>query len=281
MPDHALPSSVTVLAALNFLDPAVKAPRRYIATPPPGEPVDNARSVTHRVAVRNGRGFEHHYTLDNSGFALIHAPTEARDLYDDAEILVTYRPEVERLIRRATGASRVVAFDHTIRNARRAEADAALRSPAKRIHNDYTPRSAEQRVRDILPDEADWLLSYRFAVVNLWRSIAPVLESPLALADGHSVEETDLVPTRLIYPDRIGETHAVLFNPAHRWTYFPHMQPEEALLIKCHDSATDGRVRLSIHGAFDDPTSPADAPPRESIEVRTLVFWAPEHPADA
>ncbi len=281
MPDHVLPSGVTVLAALNFLHPAVTAPRRYTAVPPPGEAADNAESVQHLVRVANGRGFEHHYTLDNSGFAVIHAPSAARDLYDEADILATYRPEAERIIQRATGATRVVAFDHTIRNADRAAGDAALRSPAKRIHNDYTPDSAAQRVRDILPAEAEWLLAHRFAVVNLWRPIAPVLESPLALAEGHSVEDADLVPTRLIYPDRIGETYSVLFNPAHRWTYFPNLQPEEALLIKCHDSATDGRVRLSIHGAFDDPTSPPDAPPRESIEVRALVFWAPEHPADA
>ncbi|WP_248291621.1 CmcJ/NvfI family oxidoreductase [Neoroseomonas marina] len=179
------------------------------------------------------------------------------------------------------GATRVVAFDHNLRNAARAATDAALRGPAKRIHNDYTPRSAAQRVRDILPDEADWLLAHRFAIVNLWRPIAPVLESPLALADGRTVSASDLVTTRLIYPDRTGETYSVLFNPAHRWTYFPNLRPEEALLIKCHDSAVDGRATLSIHGAFDDPTSPPDAPPRESIEVRTLVFWAPEHPADA
>lgn len=281
MPDHVQPSSVTVLAALTFLDPAVKAPRRYIAPPPPGEPVDNAAGVQHLVLVTNDRGLEHHYTLDNSGFALIHAPSEVPDLYDEAAILAAYRPETERIIKLATGATRVVAFDHTIRNAGRVAGGAALRTPAKRIHNDYTPRSAAQRVRDILPEEAEWLLAHRFAVVNLWRPIAPLLESPLVLADGRSVEQSDLVPTRLIYPDRVGETYSVLFNPVHHWTYFPNLQPVEALLIKCHDSATDGRARLSIHGAFDDPTSEPGAPPRESIEVRTLVFWAPEHPSDA
>jgi len=31
-------------------------------------------------------------------------------------------------------------------------------------------------------------------------------------------------------------------------------------------------ARLTLHSAFIDPTVPADAPPRESIEVRTLVF---------
>lgn len=281
MPDHIPAANVSVLAALNFLDPAVTAPRRYVGTPPPGEAADNTRSVQHLVSVTNGRGFEHHYTLDGTGFALVHAPSAVSDLYDEAAVHARYRPEVEAIVRRATGATRVVAFDHNVRNAARATTDPALRGPAKRIHNDYTPASAAQRVRDILPDQAEWLLAHRFAIINLWRPIAPVLESPLVLADGRSVAPGDLVPNRLIYPDRVGETHAVLFNPGQRWTYFPNLQPEEALLIKCHDSADDGRARLSVHGAFDDPTSPPNAPPRESIEVRTLVFWAPEHPADA
>jgi hypothetical protein len=50
------------------------------------------------------------------------------------------------------------------------------------------------------------------------------------------------------------------------------MTAGEALLLKCYDSATDGRARFAPHTAFVDPTTPADAPPRESIELRTLVF---------
>ena len=64
------------------------------------------------------------------------------------------------------------------------------------------------------------------------------------------------------------------FNPKHRWHYFPRMQRDEAVLIKCYVSARDGRARFTAHGAFDDPTMPAGAPPRESIEARTLAFFA-------
>jgi hypothetical protein len=45
-------------------------------------------------------------------------------------------------------------------------------------------------------------------------------------------------------------------------------------LLKCFDSNTDGRARFAPHTAFADPTTPPDAPPRESIELRTLVFHA-------
>jgi hypothetical protein len=92
------------------------------------------------------------------------------------------------------------------------------------------------------------------------------------MLDGTTLKEGDLVASDLIYPNRRGETYSVTYSPDHRWFYFPEMTPDEAILLKCYDSATDGRTRFGPHTAFVDPTTPADAPPRESIELRTLVF---------
>ena len=76
-----------------------------------------------------------------------------------------------------------------------------------------------------------------------------------------------------MYRDRIGETYSVTYNRSHQWFYFPHMNQTEALLIKCFDSEHNGVARFAAHTAFDDPTSPINAPPCESIELRTLVFY--------
>ncbi|HYZ32456.1 MAG TPA: CmcJ/NvfI family oxidoreductase [Crenalkalicoccus sp.] len=273
MPDDLRPSPRTVTATLNYLKPVPGGrPRRYVEAPPAGEPASTIEPEPHLVAIADARGREDAFTLDRHGFAWLDAPSRAGDLRDPAVVESAYRPEVEALLRDALGAARVVMFDHTIRGPRRA--DAPLREPVKRVHNDYTWESGPQRVRDLLPAEADALLARRFAIVNLWRPIGrPVEESPLALCDAQSMAERDLVVTELVYPNRVGQTFSVLFNPAHRWWYLARQRPEEALLIKCYDSATDGRARLSAHGAFDDPETPPDAPPRESIEVRTLVFW--------
>jgi hypothetical protein len=92
------------------------------------------------------------------------------------------------------------------------------------------------------------------------------------VCDVASVAPADLVPSDLVYPNRIGETYAVTYNSNHRWFYVPAMRTDEALLIKCFDSLTDGRARFAPHTAFDDPTAPADVLPRESIEIRSLVF---------
>jgi len=175
-----------------------------------------------------------------------------------------------------TGASRVVVFDHTIRRRIPGAADRTTgipRQPVPRVHNDYTVKSGPQRVRDLLGKDADDLLRRRFSVVNVWRPIRePIQDAPLAVADAQSVDNDDLVATDLVYPNRTGEIYYVKFNPSHRWFYAPSMGRHEVMLIKCFDSADDGRARFVPHAAFVDPTAPAGAPPRESIELRTLVF---------
>ena len=149
--------------------------------------------------------------------------------------------------------------------------------PVHVVHNDYTERSGPQRVRDLLDaDDAETFLQHRFAVVNLWRSIgAPVETTPIALAGAQSIAPEDFIATDLIFPDRTGEIYQVAYSPNHRWFYFPQMRRDEALLLKVYDSATDGPARFTAHTAFDDPTAPDNAAPRESIEVRTLISFAP------
>ena len=173
----------------------------------------------------------------------------------------------------------MVIFDHTVRvenGAQRHNKD--VRAPVHTVHNDYTERSGPQRVRDLLDvDDAETFLNHRFAVVNVWRSIgAPIETAPLAIADAKSVAPEDFLATSLVRPDRVGEIYQVAYNSNHRWFYFPKTRRDEALLIKCYDSATNGPARFTAHTAFDNPTAPRHALPRESIEVRTLISYAPE-----
>ena len=81
------------------------------------------------------------------------------------------------------------------------------------------------------------------------------------------------MPIDLVYRDRTGEVYAAAYNPDHHWCYYPRMQKHEVVLLKCYDSAHDGRARFTVHSAFEDPGTPPEAPARESIEVRTLAFF--------
>ena len=264
-----------VLADMNYLAPMSERPRNYTFEPPAGVPWSNTVNEAHNVAIRDARPIAGKVSLDANGFALVGHQSAVRDFFDDEEVKRVYYPEVERIIKAETGAYRVHIFDHTTRRRVPGAADRSggPRQPVQRVHIDHTARSGPQRVRDLLPDDADELLKGRVQVVNVWRPIkAPLLDSPLAVCDATTIRFDDLVPSDLVYPHRVGETYSVTYNPSHRWFYLREMATDEALLLKIYDSETDGRARFTPHTAFDDPTAPPDAPPRESIELRTLVF---------
>jgi hypothetical protein len=87
------------------------------------------------------------------------------------------------------------------------------------------------------------------------------------------VSADDLIISERRYPNRVGQTYAIVYNPSHKWFFFPRMRPDEAIVFKVYDSLKDGRARFTAHTAFDDPSSPPNARPRESIEIRTLAFF--------
>jgi hypothetical protein len=265
-----------VTAELNYLAPISGKPRTYAFDPPPGEPKSTALPEPHDVPIFDGRLIADQFSLDREGFALVKHPTIVKNYYDDNEIKRVYYPAVEAFLKATLKADRVVIFDHTVRKRVQGAPDVrdgTPRQPATRVHVDQTDLSGRNRVFEHLPDEANELVKGRVQVINLWRPIrGPLRDAPLAMCDGQSVEPGDLIASDLIYPNRSGETYSVKYNANHRWFYFPEMTPNEALLLKCYDSATDGRTRFAPHTAFIDPTTPPDAAPRESIEVRTLVF---------
>src|SRR5262249_19177072 len=175
-----------------------------------------------------------------------------------------YYAEMEALIKAESGAKRVVVFDHTLRTADdELREKQQIREVVRRVHNDYTEWSGPQRVRDILPNEADELLRGRFAIIQVWRPIRlPVESFPLAIADARSLSPDNLVISERRYPNRVGQTYAITYNPEHVWYWFPLMRRDEAIVFKVYDSLKDGRARWTAHTAFEDPTSPPNARPR-------------------
>jgi hypothetical protein len=269
-----------VRATLNYLIRTAKKPYAYTFAPPAGIPERYGEvDAVKNVPIRNARPLIGLLSLDGEGFALSAHESAVSDFYDPDQIADIYYPETEELLKKETGAEKVVIFDHTIRSVPKFNAkEKGIREPVRRVHNDYTALSGRRRVRDHLSkEEADERLKHRFLEVNVWRPIAgPLEEAPLAVCDARTIAPQDLIATDLIYPDKVGETYSLSFSPAHRWYYFPKMQTNEALLIKCFDSDETSKSRFTAHTAFDDPTMPAGARPRESIEVRALVFLPAE-----
>lgn len=229
------------------------------------------------MTVQNGRLQRDRFSLEEQGFVFVDHPTKVADFFDEAQLRSVYYPEVEELIKKESGATRVVIFDHTLRSGEEAEREAKLiREPVLSAHNDYTEWSGPNRVCEFLPDEAGDLLKHRFAIIQVWRAInQPIQSNPLALVDAKSVAMEDLLVAERRYPNRVGQTYRLKYNPGHRWFYFPEMRRDEALVFKVYDSEKDGRARFTPHTAFEDPTSPPNARPRQSIEVRAFAFFTP------
>ncbi len=264
-----------VTATFNYTVETGSEPEYYLYEPAPGtvknEPVPDPREMR----VYDIRGGESGYTLDRDGFAAAAIDAEVEAFADPEEVRETYYPAVAERVKQATGASKVRVFDHNFRSHKVTRRSTTDDMPVMRVHNDYTELSAPRRIRDLLPeDEAEYRLQRRYAFINLWRPVTrTVRESPLGVCSAQSVRQSDFMVLALRYRDRNGQIYFMRYNPDHRWFYCSEMRTNEALLLKCFDSAGDGRARYTAHSAFEDPTSPPDAEPRESLEARAIAFF--------
>ncbi|KNZ31731.1 MAG: hypothetical protein AD742_16620 [Methylibium sp. NZG] len=229
------------------------------------------------VDIHDGWPSADRFSVDREGFEIRPFGARFDQFDDDASIKSAFYGQVIDFVRRTTGARRVEVFDHTIR--KRLPADLKAQTTVQRpavllVHSDYTVKSGPQRVRDIVPDEAEALLQRRVAFFNVWKPLyRRVEELPLAMCDATTHDPQDMLRMDLKYRERTGEIYVMRWSPHHRWVYFPQMEADQALLLKTYDSETDGRARFMGHTAFEDPTTAPGAPKRESIEVRTMAFF--------
>jgi len=236
----------------------------------------NAEFEDMEVKIHDARQLNPAATLDREGFELHTHNSGVKDFYTIEETQTSYEQELTELVLPILGGKSLLVFDHTLRSdSAQVRETHGIREAAAVVHNDYTNASARKRVRDLLEDkEAVEKLDRRFAIVNVWRSIAgPVINSPITCCDAQSVTESTVHASERRAVDRIGELELVSFSNSHKWYYFPEMTKDEVLLIKTFDSATDGRAKRSVHTAFDNPLAAENTPPRESMESRMLVFF--------
>jgi len=270
--------TVPIKAGLKFLA-NLDEPLVYIPSKGGGDATEHVGNFKmQEMPIHDGRHDKQVTSLDVEGFKLVRHASDVEDFFDDAQVETIHHDEVKALLKEIMGAARIEIFDDTRRSTSvERQRDRKIREAASIVHNDYTARSGVKRLCDHFaddPDEADKLLQRRFAIINVWRSIAgPVYNHPLALCDAATVRPEDLVSVERRAEERTGELQVALHYPGQRWYYFPEMQMDEALLFKTFDSETDGRARFTLHSSFEEPDAPADAAPRESIETRCLVFF--------
>ena len=268
-----------VNAQLNYLAEATPKPVNYAYDPPAGVPRRSGKYVAQTVAIRNGRELLSKFSLDTNGFVLTEHETAVKDFYDPDEVKSVYYPEV-RAPDKAGNRRRARGGIRSHRAQSGCSRNAAKRALARRPSSCTTTTASNLRraasaticrkkliacSRIASPKSTSGARFAARSKARLWRCATPAAWAP-----------EDIVPIDLVYRERVGEIFGFLYNPKHRWYYFPRMERNEAILLKCYDSKDDGRARFTAHTSFEDPNSPPNAAPRESIEVRALVFWPPE-----
>ncbi|KAF2684665.1 hypothetical protein K458DRAFT_388366 [Lentithecium fluviatile CBS 122367] len=238
--------------------------------------------------VHDVRGDENHFTLDKNGFEYIRHKTKVLDgdIYSKEHVQDIYLPECAQVLKTVLdGADEVHVFDWR----RRCEDTSSqfgmlvdysdrnvILGPARSVHVDSSDTSIMDRIYHLWPDRADYLLQGRIRWINLWRPLKlPVRSAPLAVCDGTTLDESNLVEVHRIRRQFIGCTWFSMYQENIKWYYMSSQSPEDLLLFKTFDSM-EGKAKYSAHSAFDLDTG-ATGQPRESIEARALVFTYPEN----
>ena len=267
----------SVRAALNYSVDNGRPIDYYFYEPAPELELNPPGTDPREMEIRDGWPMADRFSVDREGFEVRSFGGGFTDFADDEAIESVFYPQAVDFVQRHTGAKRVEVFDRTIRLRLPddlSQQTEVIRPAVQLVHCDYTPKSGPQRVRDILPDEAEDLLARRVAFYNVWKPLFETVEElPLACCDTRSHADGDMLIMELKYRERTGEIFVMRHSDDHRWWYFPRMTPDQALLLKTYDSETDGRARFMGHTAFEDPNTAPDAVKRQSIELRAMAFF--------
>ncbi|PVH79049.1 hypothetical protein DL98DRAFT_589825 [Cadophora sp. DSE1049] len=250
---------------------------------PDVERVDNLEfEERDNITIEDIRESSKSFSIDDCAFQVL-THTSRFSRFEAADDVEQYRAETEQLLKDTLGAVYAKCYDSVLRKNvafQRNELDLAdplhTEGPARGVHNDITYESGPAVINQYMSedDKASFLKpGYRFRIVNTWRALVPVLEDrPLALCDSRSVEPDDLVAADRIIPGRVGEVYYLTHNPKHKWFWLERQTPSEPFVFVMYDTKSGPHARFCPHVSFQNPNAPEGAPPRESVETRSIVI---------
>ena len=277
-------AAAEVHSLIDYLVPTSRINRRFWA---PGKEFNTGIYAPYPVTIRNAR-LAGPFTLDAHGFCLGRHHTDISDWHNQYAADSPYAAQVAEVAMRLSGADLVVPMGGMMRAS--GATSASVQPPAAEAHVDFTEscaaRIAERLYRTARPAGPGYR---RFIAFSLWRVLsAPPQDMPVALCEGGSVRDDEgthntkvdvsEIPTgEALFAPIEGEENmsaATIFHysPAHRWWYFPDMEPDEVIFIKFYDS-DHGKAWRCPHTAFRDNTRP-DAHPRRSMEFRAIAYFS-------
>ncbi|KUJ19901.1 putative 7 alpha-cephem-methoxylase [Mollisia scopiformis] len=244
-----------------------------------------------RVFVENMRGREKLFELDKHGFLVrdfaVPVPLQGQ-IIDEDTVMSTYVPAAEKLLRtEVIGVDRLFLLDRRVSARSAAERmdditsiDLLDRSqrlkPASSAHVDHTAVASINHVLREFPDEGEHLLRGRVRIINVWLPLSHTVKDwPLALCDGSTISlEHDLVDTDIVRRSYQGGTMYMLHRAVHKWYFLEDQKTTEAFIFKQFD-LMEVEARVCPHVSFKQSDASEDILPRESLEMRFIVFTNP------
>lgn len=262
----------SVLASISYIGDMAEPPVVDV------ENRANSRILAEPREVRfvDARPIADSLSLDVQGFKLIQHLTATRDFHNPIEVDAVYLREMEQVVQRESGADLVISAVGPIVRLNDPSSERSI-PPASLAHSDYTDFTLRTQIGFQANLGAAEFKSYkRIVAYQTWRALSPPpQDSTLAFCDARSVSTRDRVLSTFTtsIPQRATlEFYMYKYNPTHRWYYFPNLDRDELLIFKGFEGDGDDKQNV-LHGAFNDPTCPGDAVPRESIETRAFAFF--------
>ena len=274
----------TVDAELSFIGKDVSGISNFYKAPE--SPPDHLPYETHKIVMHDVSLAVAELSLEREGFIVADFDDGQPD-YDDREQLETvWLPNAQALLKRATGARHVFSwamgrrFSPKLPQSQKTQ----VTTPAVMVHTDFSPgplgltidnRTVEQVIADVVGDSRP----RRWKAMNVWQATtAPPHDRPLAFCDMSSLRAEDVCIAQGSSTYETGltvkfELTWAKYGPHQRWAFVRDLQPNQALIFNGLDMRAGPTFGLVEHAAFKLPGVPETAPPRESVEVRSIVIW--------
>ena len=209
--------------------------------------------------------------LEKTGFTLVENVSSCSNFRDEKVIKEIYLPEMRNLICQVTGAAAAYHYGFLVRTEKPVDFNDGY---ARFVHCDYNVERIESMSHDVLRDNGvEPKKGELYAWFNTWQPFDnPAINNPLAFIDAGSLPREDVIDYYYTGRNRDSLVAAPVYNPNHRWCYFPEMTIDEVIILKQMDQRPD-RVLYCPHTSFDNPTAESEAPPRRSIETRVLAVF--------
>jgi hypothetical protein len=278
MTDASTPETWRTAAAvpgqINYLAKTDVRPRYYAN--------DHSRDVLtldpRTVMIEDARQRAEPPSLDREGFTLVPHKSEISDFRDTARVGAVHPGEIRRLLLEISGADEVVVNGAgVLRFGEKSQEAGQLDNsyPARFVHIDISdPTAAAFAERSAAAGRR----IRRYCHYNVWRTFSGAPQDvPLTMCDARTLAPEDLIEADAVFdapdkPEWSFEGLVIAYNPAHRWSYFRDMSPDEVLIFKTNDSDPAGAHHVP-HSAFNDPGCPEGVRPRASIEMRGVAYW--------